>query len=188
MNLPTLGVVLVGVVGTIGDPGEAQAQQMRQSALAYYSGPETNLADIDRNILDQVGSGGGVNFAAFALTDYEAIDALRRSAERGARVRIYLDPRELEHLGTAENPFVRLARTRGVEIRIKESADELMHLKSYSVNGALLRTGSANESVSGLERQDNDLVLVEDRNAVAAFDRKFEQMWRRSSNKPFSYP
>jgi len=31
-----------------------------------------------------------------------------------------------------------------------------MHLKSYQIDGRLLRTGAANFSASGLKRQDND--------------------------------
>jgi hypothetical protein len=35
-----------------------------------------------------------------------------------------------------------------------------MHLKSYQIDGKLLRTGAANFSASGLKRQDNDLVVA----------------------------
>jgi hypothetical protein len=34
-----------------------------------------------------------------------------------------------------------------------------MHLKSYQIDGRLLRAGAANLSAFGLKRQDNDLVL-----------------------------
>jgi hypothetical protein len=49
---------------------------------------------------------------------------------------------------------------RNVEIKLKASADGSMRLKGYSVNGSLLRIGSANESHPSLERQDNDLVVI----------------------------
>ena len=35
-----------------------------------------------------------------------------------------------------------------------------MHLKSYSVDGNILRSGSANLSASGLKQQDNDIVIL----------------------------
>jgi hypothetical protein len=35
-----------------------------------------------------------------------------------------------------------------------------MHLKSYQMDGRLLRTGVANFSASGLKRQDNDLIAI----------------------------
>ena len=118
-----------------------------------------------------------------------ALDALRSAALRGAHVRLYLDPEELARLRLSpDHPFVKLTQTHGVETRVKASSDGLMHMKAYSVSGALLRTGSANESISGLERQDNDVVIISDRAAVAVFDRKFQLMWDRPTNQTFSYP
>jgi phosphatidylserine/phosphatidylglycerophosphate/cardiolipin synthase-like enzyme len=48
-----------------------------------------------------------------------------------------------------------------------------MHLKSYQIDGRLLRTGAANFSASGLKRQDNDLIVIESAEAAASFKRKF---------------
>ena len=83
---------------------------------------------------------------------------------------------------------MKLVHTQGVDTRVKASGEGLMHLKAYSVSGALLRTGSANDMVSGLEHQDNDLEIITDRAAVAAFDRKFKLMWDRLMNVNFNYP
>jgi phosphatidylserine/phosphatidylglycerophosphate/cardiolipin synthase-like enzyme len=49
-----------------------------------------------------------------------------------------------------------------------------MHLKSYQIDGRLLRTGAANFSASGLKRQDNDLIVIESAAAAAAFKRAFD--------------
>jgi phosphatidylserine/phosphatidylglycerophosphate/cardiolipin synthase-like enzyme len=38
-----------------------------------------------------------------------------------------------------------------------------MHLKSYEIDGHLLRTGAVNFSASGLKRQDNDLIVIKAR-------------------------
>jgi phosphatidylserine/phosphatidylglycerophosphate/cardiolipin synthase-like enzyme len=51
----------------------------------------------------------------------------------------------------------------------------------------ILRTGSANDSVSGLERQDNDILVITDKVAVESFNRKFENMWSRTSNTSFEF-
>jgi len=47
-------------------------------------------------------------------------------------------------------------------------------LKSYQIDGRVLRTGAANFSASGLKRQDNDLVVVESAEAAEAFKRVFD--------------
>jgi phosphatidylserine/phosphatidylglycerophosphate/cardiolipin synthase-like enzyme len=54
-----------------------------------------------------------------------------------------------------------------------------MHLKSYQIDDKLLRTGAANFSASGLKRQDNDLVIIKNGQAAAAFKRNFEVVYTR---------
>ena len=70
--------------------------------------------------------------------------------------------------------FNDLAETPGVEIRIKHETSAPMHLKSYQIDGRLLRTGAANFSASGLKRQDNDLIVIESAGAAASFKRNFD--------------
>jgi phosphatidylserine/phosphatidylglycerophosphate/cardiolipin synthase-like enzyme len=49
-----------------------------------------------------------------------------------------------------------------------------MHVKSYEIDGHLLRTGAANFSAFGLKRQDNDLIVIKDTQAASKFTRAFE--------------
>jgi phosphatidylserine/phosphatidylglycerophosphate/cardiolipin synthase-like enzyme len=165
------------------------ARAEKNSVVQIYTAPEMNLEEVDRSILDQLGQGARVNIADQALSDHIVIECLSNAADRGAHIRIYLDPREVERMTLDnEHPLVKLSRMRNVEIKLKASADGSMRLKGYSVNGSLLRIGSAHESHSSLERQDNDLVMISEKEAVAAFDRKFEAMWARPNNKKFSFP
>src|SRR5262249_57019020 len=100
--------------------------------------------------------------AAYVLTDWPVMQALTRAADRGVKVRLYLDGTQFAEREPAK-AFNDLAGTPGVEIRIKHKASALMHLKSYEIDGRLLRTGAANFSASGLKRQDNDLIVIESR-------------------------
>ena len=50
-----------------------------------------------------------------------------------------------------------------------------MHLKSYQIDGRVLRTGAANFSAVGLKREDNDLVLIESSQAARKFKQTFEE-------------
>lgn len=52
-----------------------------------------------------------------------------------------------------------------------------MHLKSYCVDGEVLRTGSANFSASGEKHQDNDLVIIRSAPLASAFRSEFEKIW-----------
>jgi phosphatidylserine/phosphatidylglycerophosphate/cardiolipin synthase-like enzyme len=66
------------------------------------------------------------------------------------------------------------AETPGVEIRIKHETSAPMHLKSYQIDGRILRIGAANFSASGLKRQDNDLIVIESAEAAESFKRNFD--------------
>ncbi len=69
----------------------------------------------------------------------------------------------------------------GIEVRVKGARD-LMHLKSYAVDGRLLRTGSANWSPTGLKRQDNDVLYEASSEMVDAFETRFSELWNREGN------
>ena len=57
-----------------------------------------------------------------------------------------------------------------------------MHLKSYLVDGKVLRDGSANFSPLGESEQDNSMLLTDDGPTVELFESKFEAMWNRTDN------
>jgi phosphatidylserine/phosphatidylglycerophosphate/cardiolipin synthase-like enzyme len=117
-----------------------------------------------------------IDFAAYVLTDWPVIQALTRAADRGVKVRIYLDGTQFAEREPAK-VFDDLAETPGVEIRIKHKTSVPMHLKSYEIDGRLLRTGAANFSASGLKRQDNDLVIIESPEAAVAFKHVFDTLF-----------
>ena len=77
-----------------------------------------------------------------------------------ASKRIYLDATQLAEREETK-VFRDLATTPRVEIRTKRSHSAPMHLKSYEIDGRVLRTGAANFSASGLKRQDNDLIIAQ---------------------------
>ena len=114
-----------------------------------------------------------IDMAAYVLTDWPVMQALTRAADRGVKVRIYLDGTQLGERERAK-PFQDLAETPTVEIRTKRDRGAPMHLKSYQIDGRLLRSGAANFSASGLKRQDNDLIVIESATAAAAFRRAFD--------------
>ena len=113
------------------------------------------------------------DMAAYVLTDWPVMQALTRAADRGVAIRIYLDGAQFAEREPAK-VFRDLAETPGVEIRIKHETGDPMHLKSYQIDGRLLRTGAANFSASGLKRQDNDLIAIESAEATASFKRNFD--------------
>ncbi|MGH9580292.1 MAG: phospholipase D-like domain-containing protein, partial [Terriglobales bacterium] len=93
---------------------------------------------------------------------------------------------EQQNAGQRRDPSTTdmLRGERNVEIRVKPaSRSNLMHLKAYLVDGALLRDGSANWSPSGLKRQNNNARYSNHPAQARAFAAEFEQMWSGSGNQ-----
>jgi phosphatidylserine/phosphatidylglycerophosphate/cardiolipin synthase-like enzyme len=134
--------------------------------------PAENLEHVDIALIDTARR--EIDLAAYVLTDWPVIQALTRAAERGVKGAPLSRWNAAGRSRTHESLFLGLAETPGVEIRTKRETSALMHLKSYEIDGRMLRTGAANFSASGLKRQDNDLVVIESAKAAAAFKRNFE--------------
>ena len=135
-------------------------------AQDIYFAPEERLDAIDTQLIESAKQ--SIDLASYTLTNPLVIDALTEAEHRGVAIRIVLDPRE-------HHDFVKLGDLSD-NVRIKRGGP-YMHLKAYSVDGELLRTGSANFSTSGERAQDNDLIVIRSEKAAAKFDAHFERMW-----------
>jgi phosphatidylserine/phosphatidylglycerophosphate/cardiolipin synthase-like enzyme len=153
----------------------AQAGVCRLDRLAYP--PDENLEAIDVALIGKARR--SIDFAAYVLTSIPIGQALDDAAARGVRVRIYRDGADVRMPAALAEPYDRLVARQNVEARYKGSPEPIMHLKAYAVDGALLREGAGNFTHSGLLRQDNSLVALRCREAVARFRKQFEAMWRR---------
>ena len=142
------------------------ATPARADPVETHYAPVENLERVDVALIASARS--KIDLTAFSLTDWPIIDALIDAHRRGVRVRIVLDP-------TQRHAIDRL-REIASNVRMK-APGPYMHLKSYSIDGIILRSGSANLTASGLKQQDNDLVVIREATAAHAFDARFEQIW-----------
>ena len=148
--------------------------------------PGTNLERSDLAQLDTATR--TVDVAMYSFTDRELAEELAALARKGVHVRVYRDREQFsqeEQSGRVTTTGILLAA--GVAVRAKGPRD-LMHLKSYAIDGRLLRTGSANWSPTGLKRQDNDLLYESSPEAVERFEAKFEEMWAKPTNTSVGSP
>lgn len=150
-----------------------------QTVEHLYS-PGTNLERSELARLDTATR--TVDVAMYSFTDLELAEELAGLARRGVKVRVYRDRGEYKQEGEREaQNTTAILLAAGIEVRVKGARD-LMHLKSYAIDGRLLRTGSANWSPTGLKRQDNDVTYELSPEAVERFEAKFEEMWVKASN------
>ncbi len=127
-----------------------------------------------------------LDIAMYSFTDLVLASAVKEVGRRGVRVRIYRDGEEYEReqaQGRRHRSATQTLRAEAnIRIRVKPPGRDYMHLKQFSFDGRLLRTGSANWSANGESRQDNDANYSTDPNAIERFERDFEALWNRSDN------
>ena len=124
-----------------------EAKPLGNGAVEIRYAPTADLERIDLALLRQATR--SIDIAAYLFVDQALIEALADAARRGVRVRLYLDGGQE---ASREGFGGRARGLRGIdriELRLKPPGSDIMHLKSYSVDGKLLRTGSANFSRSG---------------------------------------
>ena len=139
---------------------------LHAAGISQHYAPTENLERIDVELLGQAKE--TIDIAAYNLTDWPVIDALHAARSRGVAVRILLDPTQrhnLDRLGDL------------LDMAKKKRRGPIMHLKSYAIDGRVLRTGSANFSAGGLKQQNNDLIVIDDITAVDRFEDEFERVW-----------
>jgi len=159
-------------------PAGLLAEEPTFAGVRVLYGPGEGFGSVDARLIGDARH--SIDMAAYVLTDRSLMSALGRAAMRGVRVRIYLDG---EDMGRGAYAIEEIADAPNVEVRRKGRSRDLMHLKSYQVDGRLLRSGSANFSVSGEVYQDNDLVVIESPQAAARFREAFERLWSRPDNQ-----
>ena len=149
--------------------------------VEIHYAPQEDLEQIDVATIDNAGA--SIDMAAYVLSDASVIEALRDAADRGVTIRLYLDKGQVLAARPPQWRPDRATSRLSQRFRAHQGARRADgHLKAYAVDGKRLRTGSGNFSRSGLSAQDNDLILVDDREAVARFERNFDEIWSRGTN------
>jgi phosphatidylserine/phosphatidylglycerophosphate/cardiolipin synthase-like enzyme len=151
-------------------PAGLLAEEPTFAGVRVLYGPGEGFGSVDARLIGEARR--SIDMAAYVLTDRSLMTALGRAAMRGVKVRIYLDGEEMGRGAAAIG-----------EVRRKGRSRDLMHLKSYQVDGRVLRSGSANFSISGEIYQDNDLIVIESPQMAARFREAFERLWSRADNQ-----
>ena len=150
--------------------------------------PAEDLEELDLKYLQEAHE--SLDIAMFAFTDRRIAEALTQLAIGHVKIRIYRDQGQFREEEERAARFRELSTSlllRGsvnIQIRVKQGSDRnLMHTKAWCLDRRLLRDGSANWSPAGGRAQDNEIRFTTDPQEIAAFERTFEEMWSRSTNR-----
>jgi len=178
MRLLFLAALAAMTLAPTPQPAGLLAEEPTFAGVRVLYGPGDGFGSVDARLIGEARR--SIDMAAYVLTDRSLLTALGRAAMRGVKVRIYLDG---EEMGRGAVAIEEIADAPNIKVRRKGRSRDLMHLKSYQVDGRVLRSGSANFSVSGEIYQDNDLIVIESPRMAARFREAFERLWSRPDNQ-----
>ncbi len=136
-------------------------------ASTYVNGIDVPLA----NAIGQVQN--TLDIAAFEMNNEVIVQAILDAHERGVTVRIVTDD---EHGIEDSDGILQGIKDAGVPV-VDDSRSALMHNKFMIMDSAAVWTGSWNYTVNGTYRNNNNAVVMQNADAVAAFQAEFDEMF-----------
>jgi len=149
---------------------ETQGLDLSGGPLEVYFAPEDGVAPRVVELIDDAQQ--SVAFLAFALTSEEIAGALGAKAAEGVEVRGVMDAGQSGNLGSRYRELLEA----GVEVRLDGNPDR-MHHKVIVIDGMLVITGSYNFSRSAETQNDENLIVLHDAAAAAAYRVEFERVF-----------
>lgn len=117
-----------------------------------------------------------IDIAAYNFTASELAEALYAAKARGVQIRILVDREKAE-----EGVVIRRLRRHGLPVRTLGVPEQsLMHHKFAVFDDRLVATGSYNWTNSAEHANYENLVILDDSDAVARFQWEFNRLWREA--------
>ncbi|MHC2995427.1 MAG: DUF1669 domain-containing protein [Candidatus Atribacteria bacterium] len=113
-----------------------------------------------------------INIAMYVFTDKEIAASLINSQKRGVKVRVYLDKSQIDSNYSQSRFLVQ----KGIKLRIS-SNNYIMHNKFAIIDNHLLLTGSYNWTFSANNRNDENLLVIDDPEIIEIFQNQFINLW-----------
>lgn len=113
-----------------------------------------------------------INIAMYTFTDSDIAWAIVRAKDRGVAIKIYLDGKEVN----AEYSKSRFFINEGIKA-IRISSSYSMHNKFAVIDNKIVITGSYNWTASAGERNDENLLVLDDKQIVQQYQDYFEHLW-----------
>ena len=113
-----------------------------------------------------------INIAMYIFTDREIALPLVKACERGVKVRLYLDKDQVDYKYSQSRFLVQ----KGIKTRIS-SNKYIMHNKFAIIDNCLLLMGSYNWTFSANNRNDENLMVIDDLEIIEIFQNQFVNLW-----------
>jgi competence ComEA-like helix-hairpin-helix protein len=114
-----------------------------------------------------------INIAMYTFTDREIAQSILKAKDRGVDVKIYLDRSQVNAKYSKSRYFI----NNGIKnIRIS-SNNYIMHNKFAVIDNEIVITGSYNWTASAGERNNENLLVIDDENIIKEYQNQFNILW-----------
>jgi len=113
-----------------------------------------------------------IGIAMYTFTDIEISQAILEAKDRGINIKIYLDRSQVKAKYSRSRYFVQ----NGIEVRISSNS-YIMHNKFAVIDNEIVITGSYNWTASAGERNDENLLVIDDNYVVKRYQDQFNNLW-----------
>jgi len=136
--------------------------------IENYFCPEDNC---ESHIVDLISSAkSSVYFMDFSFTSREIADAIMMKKD--------LDTRGIVDSSQSSSKYSQLKRLQEAGVNVEKDKNKYkMHHKVFIIDNETVATGSFNPTSSGDEKNDENLLIVHDKNITANFLNEFDSLW-----------
>lgn len=113
-----------------------------------------------------------VKICVFTISENEITKEIIAAHQRGISVKIITDNEKLDDRGSD----IRRLANEGIIVKIDKGASH-MHHKFCVIDKEILLTGSYNWTKSAADRNQENLLVTEDKNTVKSYIKEFEKLW-----------
>ena len=113
-----------------------------------------------------------ISIAMYTFTDEEIAQAILEARDRGIDIKIFLDRSQVKAKYSRSRYFIQ----NGIEIRISSNS-YIMHNKFAVIDNEIVITGSYNWTASAGERNDENLLVIDDSYVIERYQDQFNNLW-----------
>jgi phosphatidylserine/phosphatidylglycerophosphate/cardiolipin synthase-like enzyme len=115
-----------------------------------------------------------IHLAIYSLTKDEFAEALIRAHNRGVEVKVLIDRVQAAGRYADDEMLVNA----GVPLR-RSKGSGLMHNKFAVIDGIIVYTGSYNHTSGATERNDENYIIIKDKDIAETFEKQFQKIWEK---------
>lgn len=121
--------------------------------------------------------------AIFTLTDHQIVQSMSDAHKRGVEVKVAVDAGQSSSSGNpAQAKMVKRLARAGIVVRLAKKQKALMHNKVGIFDAKTVCTGSFNWTSAAQRKNDENLIVVEGSEVVAAYEKYvFQRIWTKET-------